>query len=370
MELYYAIHLLVFFCLAFEFSRNIKLKLNVIKCLMLFFVLFGGLRWEIGNDWEQYRMLFEHLSWDNFLSFDRYGNGGEKLEPGFALANVLVKSIFGTRFYIYNIILQIFIQYTYYIFSKEFSPKRPLLIYAFLMVLRPNYFAVRAGFAISILFWAYKYIRDQNLKKFLIVVLLASSVHFQCLVLIPFYWAGRIKISFYIYSMIFWSFAALGYLYRDYFIVLASFASGDIGEKLAFYTSCTNDGVAGYKILSSFTNYFFIINFFYVKKYIRKDKEHWYYALLNMCLVFNAFLAIFSEEMTELVRLAIAFFPAYIILLVNAFNTYLDSNKMKIICILFICVFYLYKLPQPFYSLYFEETCVPYKTIFNFHNIN
>lgn len=194
MELYYAIHLLVFFCLAFEFSRNIKLKLNVIKCLMLFFVLFGGLRWEIGNDWEQYRMLFEHLSWDNFLSFNRYGNGGEKLEPGFALANVLVKSIFGTRFYIYNIILQIFIQYTYYIFSKEFSPKRPLLIYAFLMVLRPNYFAVRAGFAISILFWAYKYIRDQNLKKFLIVVLLASSVHFQCLVLIPF--IGQVGLKF------------------------------------------------------------------------------------------------------------------------------------------------------------------------------
>lgn len=57
MELYYAVHIALFISTLFECSslKN-KQRIMILRCI--FFILFGGLRWEIGGDWDQY---YEHF---------------------------------------------------------------------------------------------------------------------------------------------------------------------------------------------------------------------------------------------------------------------------------------------------------------------
>lgn len=367
MGIYYAIHLIAFAACLLELLKDYKIKIRAIKVLMVMFILFGGLRWQVGNDWQQYHDLFYLCDFQHIFNFDRYGNGGESLEPGFVFVNALVKSIFG-EFYIYNILLQCFIQYTYLKFCERHSPKYPILLYSFIMALRPNYFAVRAGFAICICFWAYQFIKEQNLKKFLLVVALGCSIHYQCIIFIPFYFAGKIKMNMWIYFAIFWSFAFLGVKYQSYFVSLATSMSGDIADKVSFYAQYTGKSHVGAQVFGYFTNFFFIVNFFYIRKMKHLEKDGWYNALLNMNLIYNACIMVFADGMGELVRLAIVFFPAYAILMINTITTYFGS-KSKMIragAAFFFVVYYAYKLPQQFAGYYFEITCLPYKTIFDY----
>jgi len=367
MGIYYAIHLIAFAACAFEFCKDYRLKIRVIKTLMIMFILFGGLRWQVGNDWQQYHDLFYLCDFQHVFGFDRYGNGSESLEPGFVFINALVRSFFG-EFFIYNLFLQGFIQFTYLKFSQYYSPKYPILLYSFIMVIRPNYFAVRAGFAICICFWAYRFMMERKLKQFLLVVALGSSVHYQCLIFLPFYFCGKIKMNLWIYLAIFWSFAFLGYKYQSFFIQLASSMSGDIADKALFYSKYTGKSHVGMQIFGCFTNCFFIVNFFFARKMKKMEKSDWYNALLNMNLLFNACLMVFADGMAELGRLSLVFFPAYAILMVNTLTCYLESkNKMvRALAACFFCVYYLYKLPQLFSGYYFELTCLPYRTIFDF----
>lgn len=373
MGVYYTIHLIAVAACGFEFLKDYKLKIRIIKVLMLMFILFGGLRWNVGNDWAQYYNLFNLCDFEHIFNFDRYGNGGESLEPGFVFANALIKNIFG-EFYIYNILLQFFIQLTYLKFSEQYSPKYPILLYAFIMSIRPNYFAVRAGFAICICFWAYRYIREKDLKKFLLVVILGSSVHYQCLIFFPFYFAGKIKMNIWLYLAIFWSFAIVGTVYQTYFVNFALMLSGggDVADKLSFYSSYMGDSHKGAQFFGYFTNFFFIVNFFYIRRMKHLEKDEWYNALLNMNLVYNACLMVFADGMGELVRLAIVFFPAYAILMVNAATSYFNSHSKLIRAgsAAFFIFYLLYKIPQQFAGYYFEMTCLPYKTIFDYHILN
>lgn len=371
MEIYYIVHLIAFFACVFEFFKDYKFKIRVIKILMLIFIIFGGLRWHVGNDWQQYHDLFYLCDFDRIFNFDRYGNGGESLEPGFVFINSLVRFLFG-EFYVYNVLLQFFIQLTYLKFCERYSPKYPILLYSFIMALRPNYFAVRAGFAVCICFWAYRFIKERNLKKFLLIVALGCSVHYQCLIFIPFYFAGKIKLNIWVYLAIFWSFALLSVLYQNYFLSLAASMSGDIGEKVSFYAHYTGENHADVQIFGYFTNFFFILNFFYVRRIKHLENDEWYNALLNMNLVYNACIMVFADGMGELVRLAIVFFPAYSILMVNSVTTYFNSQSkgLRAGAAVFFAVYVLYKIPQLFAGYYFERACLPYRTIFDYPFLN
>ncbi|MCF0125176.1 MAG: EpsG family protein, partial [Clostridia bacterium] len=256
-------------------------------------------------------------------------------------------------------------------FSKTYSPKYPILLYSFIMAIRPNYFAVRAGFAICICFWAYQFIKKQDLKKFLLVVALGCSIHYQCLILLPFYFAGKIKMPAWLYIIVFFSFAILANLYQSYFIDLVSLTSGDLKDKIDFYSSYIGKSHRVIQITGILSNLFFILNFLYVRKMKHLEKNEWYNALLNMNLIYNACIIIFSEGMGELVRLANVFFPAYAILMIHTITCYFHSKQhlWRIGAASFFAIYYLYKFPQQFAGYYFEITCLPYRTIFDFFTL-
>ena len=268
METYLIINILVFFSCVFEYGTSNGIKRNVLFFWMIFFTLFAGLRWGVGPDWEQYYQHFQRSEWSNIFSYDRYGNGRELLEPGFVFLNVLIKSLFG-EYYWFNILASGFCQYTLIRFCYHFSPKYPILLYSFMMLFASYSFVVRAGLAISIGYWCYNAIYTRNLKQFLFVVSCAFMVHNQCIVLLPLYWIGKIRLNIYSLSLLYIIFAFMGFLFQQYFSILALAVGGDLGEKVYGYTQGETEGFKGASYMGWALNYFFM----YVYIYLRKVNE-------------------------------------------------------------------------------------------------
>ena len=58
MDTYLIIDILLLVSCIFELSTK-KIKQKIIFIWMIFFTLFGGLRWEIGGDWAIYKGYFD-----------------------------------------------------------------------------------------------------------------------------------------------------------------------------------------------------------------------------------------------------------------------------------------------------------------------
>lgn len=369
MELYYIIFSLVLLSCFFEKAPNqIKQRIIIIWCI--FFTLFGGLRWKIGGDWEQYYEHFIHSSWNNIFNYDRYGNGSETLEPGFVFINVFIKSIFD-KFYIYNLIICAFTQYTFYKFCYRFTPQKPILMYAFLMIMVGNYFPVRAGLALTIAFWAYQFIEERNLKKFLIVIAIATSIHYQCIVLLPFYWLNRIEFNYGMYSILYAVFIAFGYVFQSYFIELTLLTGGSIAEKAYHYTQFETVGKTGANYASWGLNYTLTIIYlyFYNRNKDKFSNKLWINILINMAIVHSLIYVVFSEGMGDLTRLATLLIPAKAILFVTCYLYFMKSKYgiIRILTFTYVFGYLAYQVSKTCDWYFFEEANVPYKTIFDYN---
>lgn len=369
MELYYIIFSLVFISCIFEFaSNNTKKKVVLIWCIV--FTIFGGLRWKTGGDWEQYYNYFINCSWNNIFNYDRYGDGKSILEPGFVFFNVLVKTLFG-EFYIYNLIICAFIQYTYYKMCYKFTPNFPILLYAYLMINTSNYFPVRAGFSLAVVYWAYMYIKEKKLKGFLIITTIATLIHNQCIILLPFYWLGKIKFNYITFTGLYILSIIGGYLFQDYIVMLSISLEGDIAEKLYHYTQFETEGKTGANYMSWGLNYIMVIAYLYYLKKAKLSKDSWSWTneLIVMSIAHSCMYIIFSEGMGDLTRLATMLLPAKAILFVVCFTYFAKSKSivLKTGSICFIIAFMIYRLTRLCDWYYFEIVNVPYKNIFDYN---
>lgn len=368
MSVYYTIFTLLLLCCLFEFSKSIRLKRNIIIIWCVFFTLFGGLRWNTGGDFEQYYYHFKQSNWNNIFEYYRYGD--RKMEFGFMFVNVLIKTLF-SKFYIYNLIITAFIQFSYYKFCRYFFSNTPIIIFAILMIMSSNYFAVRAGLSVAVVYWAYRYIKEQKLLPFLIIILIASSIHNQCLIMIPFYWIGKIRLNNIVAIVILLSFSSLAYVVQNYVSLLSLSIGGSIGDVAYHYSQRNVGGHVTKGISTLLMNLFFLINYLYVRKSAMLRNDSFYNTLLNMFLVYVGMYMIFTEEMGEFSRLAGLLFPAQGLLLTYSI-IYYSKSKTKIVrytAMLFFILYYSYKISGYCDGYYFEEVNVPYKSIYDY-NIN
>ncbi len=370
MEFYYILNSLLFISILGEFL-SLKQKKAIMTIWGVVYILIGGLRWRIGGDWEQYYDHFLFSKWSNIFSYDRYGNGVEKLEPGFVFVNVLVKTIFKT-FFAYNLLLCAFIQITYYKFCNYFFPKHPLLCYCFLMILASNIFPVRAGFAIGISFWCWKFIKERNLKKYLLVVFAAYVIHNQAIILIPAYFLGHIKMKRKFLLLLYPIIAIFAFQFQDFFANLTMMFGGSLAEKAYRYTEEQTEGFSNTVNYAGWIlNYAFLNIYLFIRKEDNKENSYFYNTLLNAVMIYNTIFMVFASGMGDLARMASMYFPSQCLLFINSvlfFSKY-RRGKYKTYTVMFLILYLVYRLPAQWSGYYFGETCVPYKTIFDYNLI-
>lgn len=369
MELYYTIFSFVLASCLFERSSN-KTKNQVLWFWGIFFTLFGGLRWQTGGDWDQYYGHFLASDWSNIFSYDRYGNGRETLEPGFVFVNALVKSLFG-KFYWYNILLCGFVQYTYIRVSKYYAPERPIMMYAFLTLMNPNYFPVRQGLSLAIALWAFQMIKERNLKAFLLVVFAAFSIHNAALVLLPVFWLGLIRLKPVFVLATFLVMMLVGSYFQDTFTLLSIYVGGDIGEKALMYTEKQTENYLVERSYFIGNAIAFFLLFVYLKvRDLKKEDEQWMNTLINCYLLYYGIAFIFRDGMGDLTRLKGYFFLSNAILFMYSLKYLRYYGKIyKMAAMTFFTLYMAYQVLKSCSGYYFMDVNVPYKTIFDYNYI-
>ena len=130
----------------------------------------------------------------------------ERMEKGYVLLNRYIQ-IFTNNFQLIFVLTAfIVIILTVVILCKHCkNPSMGLMMFYFLGFYFNSMNFMRTMIAASIILFAYKYIRDRQFLRFLVVVLLASAFHLSALLMIPFYVILNIKInriSLIIYSVV------------------------------------------------------------------------------------------------------------------------------------------------------------------------
>lgn len=222
MIAYIIMLLILFFCVFIENSmKSEKSKNHVfIFALIPYFVLMAFKNRTIGTDTDGYFLSFATMAgydFKSFLTMDDFGY--ERIEKGYKLFIWLLSRLSsdGQLLLLATAIVSTFALYT---FIKNNASNKSLALFFFIAL---GFFqfamsGIRQTLAISITLFAYKYIREQSLYKFLIVALIATQFHKSAIFFLPLYFVARMKmtstnISLAILSIVFLYFSANSLLF-------------------------------------------------------------------------------------------------------------------------------------------------------------
>jgi len=369
---YITIFFIPIIALCFEWFKDIK---NIHKHLVMIFlaicyILFSGLRWECGTDWEQFYGLFYSFKDVSFTEvFDHRYNwetgsitSGKIYEPGYTLMNWLFFNITGSFnamliFYTSVIILM------YYKLSWLYAPKHP--IYLFTFFITGQIFFWRAGLAATICFFSVQYIISRKFLKFLLCCIVATSMHNSAILFLPFYFILNRKFSnvFLIGSFLLCAFignTSLLYTALEYVANILSIFSSEFGliAKLVVYLDAEDSNSIA-KLIMSISKYgIFIAIFCLYKKRFKINSA--YNVMLNSYVIGSCIWLLFRTQLTVFVRMSVYFLDSFPILNVMILSILSKNNKK--IFFGFVILNIIYIAFAKFLNGY-EELFIPYKTI-------
>jgi len=157
---------------------------------LLFFV--SAFRLNTGHDYPNYTRSFM-----KFMGMPLAELAKERMEKGYVLINRYI-NIFTNDFQaLFVVTTLIIIALSAVILAKYCkNPSMGLLSFYLLGFYFNSMNFLRTTIAASIILFAYKYIRDRQFLRFLVVVVLASAFHLSALLMIPLYFIMNIKINY------------------------------------------------------------------------------------------------------------------------------------------------------------------------------
>lgn len=168
------------------------------------FVFIAGFRYETGVDWAGYSDYYDEIvALDEAFNKDNFKNIFVTLDVGYALLNSIVKMFNGgiqTIFFVVSLLSSILLwknlrRYTEYVITGM------LIYYSFYFFIF-DMSGLRQGLAIQIIIFAFQYLEKRNFSKYLLYILLATSIHWSAFILILIYFINpykKIKFHSYIF---------------------------------------------------------------------------------------------------------------------------------------------------------------------------
>ena len=192
--IFYSIILLVGLLFA-EFSiktKEFKSKKYVIPTMIaiLPFFMISAFRYGIGTDYFSYTEIFNHIKTTNSLTF-----AFSKWEPLFVIFNKII-GYFGVKeiwFFIITSFIFLFLIYLT-IMRQSISPIMSIYLFFTSTLYFASFNTTHQMVGISILFFSLKYVFEEKIKPFTVLVVLAGLFHYSCFAFLPVYFLGKIKI--------------------------------------------------------------------------------------------------------------------------------------------------------------------------------
>ncbi len=166
-----------------------KLYAAMVVAALAGLVLVGGLRKNVGTDWDSYQILF--------AQFSSWRSVWEAREEVLFCSLMYVSRLIFDNFYfcIFVIFALTFILKAKIIIRLSPDVFLSLCVYCYTLFMIYDLNGLRQGLAMAFLFLAIPFVLARKLKLFLVFVFLASLCHLTAVVFLPFYFIGRINLD-------------------------------------------------------------------------------------------------------------------------------------------------------------------------------
>lgn len=151
-----------------------------------FLLVFVGLRFNTGADWNNYKLAFESIS---------EGIKSTGWEPGFIVLMKVIFYLFG-NYYVLQFLVTSLLLYSLNKFYTNNTNYPILSMTLFVLIFFTSILMaqLRQSIAMSVILIGAKYVFERNFLKYLIIVVLACLFHVSAIVALPIYFLNR-KIS-------------------------------------------------------------------------------------------------------------------------------------------------------------------------------
>lgn len=339
------------------------------------FFVFKAFRWDTGTDWSQYLLCFNESEWSNIFSYNRNVIGDTMMEPGYVFLNVFIRSIF--PFYTaFLIITNLIIMLFYTRFYNSIFPRYSLQSLA-LFLFVTELFPVRQTIAVAIFCFAYYQIKNRSFIKYLLIVLICSTIHYSSFVMIPFYFVLKLKLRllYYIFGYLIAGVIAERFFSIIELLIQVNILPPVVQHLLTLYGNQESNvarlGDFSGSFWPSYIFHFslFLITYFCYKKsciYESEDIKDWKRIGLNSYFFTICFICFHSiPGSSDLLRFQSFFWIGYILMNLYSIVIFVQFKK-KMIAIALLTIVCLWKMsgmgifrPNSLYHYLF----VPYKSV-------
>lgn len=210
--------LVTIICKFIPFAQK-RIDVHLFLSFILLFTFHAFKDWNFLPDLGAYAMHFYDSEIYEFKEHLLYS----RMEPGWLLMNHFLFFILPD-----HIILSVFTSFviigSYFFAIKRYSVNYAFSILLFLLITyTQSLFVLRQHMAVAVLFFSIKYIVNRDLKRFLLILLLACSIHMTAIVFLPAYFVYKLKIDKKFFLIV-----LLGCLFMFFFFqsVVSYFTSG------------------------------------------------------------------------------------------------------------------------------------------------
>lgn len=202
--IYLYIYIIISIIAWFEIKGLLPKNKIFLYFVLSIFVFIAGFRYETGVDWAGYSDYYdETVALDEAFNKDNFKHIFVTLDVGYALLNSIVKMFNGgiqVIFFVVSLLSSILLwknlkRYTVYVITGM------LIYYSFYFFIF-DMSGLRQGLAIQIIIFAFQYLEKRNFSKYLLYILLATSIHWSAFILILIYFINpykKIKFHSYIF---------------------------------------------------------------------------------------------------------------------------------------------------------------------------
>lgn len=271
MLIYFLIYIPFVLCAFYDLqSENKHMKKTILSFWVIVFTLFRGLRWNIGTDWDQFLQVYNQSHWYNVFSYVRYVSdvGASHMDYGYMFLNALFHEL-GLGYTMFLLFTNFIIMWCFKDFCLKMT-KYPILTMILLMNVGMP-FPVRQSISFAILLWGYQFLNKKDVKKYLLVVFCAFTIHKGALIGFPLailpYLDKLYKIKWTVWMAIYISTFFIAKVFNSYIsnaVLVLSAYSGELNAVSSTYAQWedTTIGLEGGFNNSAFNGMSFTLIFF------------------------------------------------------------------------------------------------------------
>lgn len=220
----YIILALIFFQLSFlklEKGLNHKGRNRYIFLLLLLpFVLAAFRGIDVGNDTYTYFKMYRNVgNFDKFFNYMRV----TRIEPGYSLLMFLFQRL-GASYEVFQVFYESVIYLSFKNYIRKYSENYALSCFMFIANrnLAGTMNTVRMWLAIAILLNTVPYIKQRKLVRFLLIVLLASTMHYSAMLFVIVYIMTGFKKEHFVFPITIISAVVIAYIGTPFFKLMTN----------------------------------------------------------------------------------------------------------------------------------------------------